>query len=224
MDVKITDLNSTRKPSSQEPTATTKDKSENEQGSCSSPSRTERVDMKPLIPESPSTGTQVVEENTELTSESAGEGTCTVKSPEPTMNLKPKAQKDNGTDVVSVAQDEADSKSVRGETTEVLEKSEPILQEAEVPEDSNTQQEADSNLKAEKERETASSGSKTIESDLESVHTGATGSSMVVEKDGSIFVKADKDYMKTRPLEQVAKNQEKSSKIQFSNQLAFSLD
>ena len=50
------------------------------------------------------------------------------------------------------------------------------------------------------------------------------GSSVVVESDGSIFVRAEKDYTETRPLQQVATNVEKGSKIQFSNHLAFSLD
>ena len=49
-------------------------------------------------------------------------------------------------------------------------------------------------------------------------------SSLSVENDGSVFVRADKDYTQTKPLEQIAKVQEKGTKIQFSNQLAFSLD
>lgn len=49
-------------------------------------------------------------------------------------------------------------------------------------------------------------------------------SSLSVENDGSVFVRADKDYTQTKPLEQIAKAQEKGTKIQFSNQLAFSLD
>lgn len=49
---------------------------------------------------------------------------------------------------------------------------------------------------------------------------------VVVESDGSVFVKADSDYTETKPLEQAAKaqNEQRGSKIQFSNQLAFDLD
>ena len=53
------------------------------------------------------------------------------------------------------------------------------------------------------------------------------GSSVSVESDGSVFVRADKDYAETRPLQQLDKaktNLEKGTKIKFSNHLAFSLD
>lgn len=143
-------------------------------------------------------------------------------STESALELEPKAhvektQKREASCVDSGAV-KGEANSMGGETAVAQEKDLKIQKV--VCKDKDIQKDSDPDSTMEKE------GDETLTLCSEDVKAmGSSHSSVWVEEDGSIFIKVDKDCTETRSLEEMAKPpQQKGTKIQFSNQLAFSLD
>ena len=209
MEIKVTDPDRGKKPSSQASTATAKGttkRSKKERHSPSSPSTTKQGQKSSV------TGLQ--ERGDEVTkpgSEAVGD-THKVNHTEPTWDVKSKdlvqGEMEPNSVASSLTQNKAGTMSKGEETARLLENGES--------------KEVDGKVQKEDERKTGleEKGSADVDS-LEA----ATGPNLLVEEDGSVFVRVDKNYTETRPLDHVTEKQElKGSKFQFSNQLAFSLD
>ena len=211
MEIKVTDPDRDKKPSSKAATATakgtTKASKEKKHGPSSPPTTTKRGPKSPTTKLQQRNGKEGTP-NMKPSSEAGGD-THKVHHSEKMSNMK--ANLEGETEPDSAASSSAQDRMAsipKEETTELLKNGQSEQGDDEI----------------QKEDEGITGSKKGL--DLDSVRTEpAADPNLLVKEDGSVFVKVDKNYSKTRPLDRVTQKQEpKENKFQFSNQLAFSLD
>lgn len=228
MDVKVTDPERSQELSSSSTTSVGSDRKHNEEAK----DRAERVSRSPpsvtqRMAQSPSTGSQVHNKSmpgtTKLGSESPG-GKSVDSSVVSGLDAQPQpqAQEERTKAAHSVASSTAkcDTNSTGVQIVESQERDSNIQEVNHKDKDIKGKSYAVPKTEKEDNKCTASG----LKEGGQCESAEPSRSSLSVENDGSVFVRADKDYTQIKPLEQIAKAQEKGTKIQFSNQLAFSLD
>ena len=217
MEVKVTDQGRRKKPSPK--ASSTSDSSTEAAGEHTREKGSSVAATAERKPQSPSDGAKVEDKSESKSKPRGDEGKCKDSSTEPELDLvqEKKNGRDNS-DAGTVAKDKTNSTSTRQETTETLADTDTKREEV-----VNSKEENDIQGTADTDVDKKMAASCPLE---QGANLEPSGSNLLVEKDGSVFVRADKDYRETKPLEQMAKakNTENESKIQFSNQLAFALD
>ena len=220
MEVKVTDPDRGKEPSSKVVTATAKDTTKaskmKKHGPSSPLTNIKRGPKSPTIEPQQRSGEQG--EASAKPSSEAGGDTDKVNHSDLTPDMKANREGETEPDSAasSLAQDRVESIAKEEATSaELLEKGRS--------EQGDGGDNHNNIIMGDKEK----SGSKKKKGlDLDSVRVGAAADpNLLVKEDGSVFVNVDKNYSKTRLLDRVSQKQEpKGNKFQFSNQLAFSLD